>query len=105
MIQDLRYAWRSIARMPLVSAVIVLSLGVGIGVNTAVFSWMEFGDLRARLTSFPDLLAFRTVPFSVGEAGRVERVFGLLVSGNYFAALGLRPALGRFFRPDEAQRA
>ena len=29
------------ARMPMLSAVIVLSLGVGIGVNTAVFSWIQ----------------------------------------------------------------
>ena len=37
----------------------------------------------------------------VGEPGQVERAYGLLVSGNYFSALGLQPALGRFFRPDE----
>src|SRR3954471_23630889 len=40
-IRDLRYAFRSIARMPLLSTVVVLSLGVGIGVNTAVFSWLQ----------------------------------------------------------------
>ena len=34
--------------------------------------------------------------------GRSERIYGLLVSGNYFSALGMQPALGRFFRPDEA---
>ena len=42
------------------------------------------------------------VPFSVGDTGRTERAFGLLVSDNYFSALGLTPAFGRFFRPDEA---
>ena len=41
MIQDLRHALRAIARMPVLATVIVLSLGVGIGVNTAVFSWIQ----------------------------------------------------------------
>jgi predicted permease len=137
---DLRHAWRSIVRMPVVASVVIVSLGVGIGVNTAVFSWiqavvlrplpgvadsgqfhlfeprvetgsypgvswLEYGDLRGRLTAFPDLIAFRFAPFTLGEAGRSERVFGLLVSGNYFSALGLRPALGRLLRADEVTRA
>jgi len=136
---ELRQAWRAIVRMPVLAAVVVVSLGVGIGVNTAVFSWiqavvlrplpgvagaasfyliepraetgsysgvswLEYRDLTERLRSLPDLLAFRIVPFSVGETGRVERTFGLLVSANYFSALGLRPALGRFIRADEAAR-
>ena len=134
---DLRHAWRMILRMPVLATVVILSLAVGIGVNTVVFSWIqavvlqplpgvrdastfqhvepraeggvhpgvswpEYRDLRARLTSFQDLLAFRMVPFFVGEAARTERSYGLLVSGNYFAALGVQPALGRFMRPDEA---
>ena len=41
-------------------------------------------------------------PLNVGETGRTERTYALLVSGNYFLALGLRPAAGRFIRPDEA---
>src|SRR5205823_2014015 len=138
-IRDLRHAWRSIAAMPIVAAVIVVSLGVGIGVNTAVFSWIqafmlrplpgvrdsgafylvepraetgsypgvswpEYRDLRERLRAFPDLIAFRMVPLAFGDVGRVERTFGLLVSDNYFSALGLRPALGRFFQADEVRR-
>jgi predicted permease len=136
---DLHHAWRSIRRMPVLAAVVVVSLGVGIGVNTAVFSWVqavvlrplpgvpdarrfhlvepradsgsypgvswpEYGDLRERLRSFPALLAFRMAPFTLGDPGRSERIFGLLVSGNYFSVLGMRPALGRFLRPDEVAR-
>jgi predicted permease len=44
------------------------------------------------------------VPFNVGEKGRTERTFGQLVSGNYFSALRLEPAIGRFFRPEETRR-
>jgi putative ABC transport system permease protein len=42
-------------------------------------------------------------PMSLGTDGSSERVFGTLVSGNYFDVLGTRPALGRFFRADEDQ--
>lgn len=128
--QDVQVAWRSIRRMPLVAAVVVCSLGVGIGVNTVVFSWMqaviwrllpgvadaarfqvietitdagarpgvswlEYLDLRSRLDSVPELLAFRMTPLNVGEPDRNERTYGLLVSGNYFSALGLGLVLGR----------
>jgi predicted permease len=137
---DLRHAWRTLLRMPVLSTVVVVSLAIGIGVNTAVFSWLqavvlrplpgvpesgryhsvepraetgsypgvswlEYHDLRERLRAFPDLLAFRMVPFNVGESGQTQRTFGMLVSGNYFSALGMKPALGRFIREDEASRA
>ena len=41
MMDDLRQAWRGLRAMPLVAAVIVLSLGLGIGANTTVFSWLQ----------------------------------------------------------------
>ena len=140
MLADLRHACRSILRMPIVSIVVVVSLAIGIGVNTVVFSWIharilnpvpgvadgrqlllieprteaglyagaswpEFKDLRGTLQSFEGLLAARMAPLYVGPAGSVERLFGLRVSDNYFSALGVRPALGRFFAPDEVAHA
>jgi predicted permease len=129
--RDVRQAVRMMARAPVLAAVVVVSLGVGIGVNTVVFawiqarlfhplpgvrgsagiqlieprsetgaysgsSWLDYRDLEPRLTSFSDVIAFRMAPIYVGDAGRVERVFGQLVSGNYFSALGVQPVLGRF---------
>jgi len=44
-------------------------------------------------------------PMTLVHGGTSERIFGVLVSGNYFDVLGTRPALGRFFRPDEDQVA
>ena len=41
MLNDARQASRMIGRMPGLAAVVILSLGVGIGVNTAVFSWIQ----------------------------------------------------------------
>ena len=135
-LRDLRQALRAMARMPMLSAVIILSLAVGIGVNTAVFSWIqlfvfnplpgvggggtlhlvepraetgshpgaswkEYGDLQERLTAFESLLAFRMMPLNVGERGQTERTYAQLVSANFFTALEIRPAAGRFLRPDE----
>src|SRR5262249_13857249 len=65
-------------------------------------SWPEYRDLRERLRQIGDPLAFRMVPLNVGETAHTERTYGLLVSANYFPALGLKPALGRFLRADEA---
>lgn len=67
-------------------------------------SWREYHDLRERLSAFEDLLAFRMLSVNVGETARTERGYALLVSGNYFSALGLRPSMGRFFGPDETAR-
>src|ERR1044071_864250 len=122
------HAVRSLARMPALSAVVIASLAVGIGVNTAVFSWvqamvlrplpgvpdtgrmhlveprtetgsypgaswLEYRDLRDRVHSIPDLLAFRMVAFNVGDAPHVERTDGLIASDNYFSSLRLQAAL------------
>lgn len=135
----IRHAFRTIGRMPGLAAVVILSLGVGIGVNTAVFSWIqtiilkplpgvddsasfyhvepksdtgtypgmswaEYVDLVRRLPSIDQLVVSRMVPLNVGEAGRTERTYAQLVSGNLFDALGLTAAAGRFIRPDEADQ-
>src|SRR5260221_7775163 len=40
-LRDLQHAWRAIVRMPLLAAVVIVSTGVGIGVNTTIFSWIQ----------------------------------------------------------------
>lgn len=136
---DLRNAVRTISRMPALATVIIVSLAIGIGVNTTIFSWiqmilfqpmpavngaanflmvepsaetggypgaswLEYRDLQTRLPALRDLVASQMVPFNVGVPGNIERTHGQLVSGNFFSALGLKPALGRFIRPEEAER-
>jgi len=44
-------------------------------------------------------------PMTLSANDTSERIFGSLVSGNYFEILGTRPALGRLFNPDEDQVA
>src|SRR4029079_11277916 len=58
--RDLRHAWRMIFRRPGLSAVVILSLGVGIGVNTAVFSWIQPLVLHP-LPGVPDAARFHLV--------------------------------------------
>ena len=41
LVRDARHALRTISRMPLLAAVVVVSLGIGIGVNVVVFSWLQ----------------------------------------------------------------
>ena len=67
-------------------------------------SWLEYRDLRTQVPALRDVVASQMVAFNVGERGQTERTHGQLVSGNYFSALGLKPAIGRFIRPEEAER-
>ncbi|MFZ0820224.1 MAG: ABC transporter permease [Candidatus Acidiferrales bacterium] len=136
-VRDVRHALQMISRMPGLAAVVIVSLGIGIGVNTAVFSWiqavaiqplpgvansgslflveprtgtgaypgvswLEFGELQQGLHQIRETFAFRMAPCNVGPTSESERAYGLLVSGNYFSALHLQPALGRFVKPREA---
>src|SRR6267143_451135 len=136
---DLRNAGRTICRMRGLAAVIIVSLAIGIGVNTTILSWiqmilfqplpgvsgasnfllveprtetggypgaswLEYRALHTQMPALRDVVAFQMVPFNVGQTGQTERTFGQLVSGNYFSALGLKPAIGRFIRPEEAER-
>ena len=58
--RDLRHALRSIAGMPVLSAVVILSLAVGIGVNVVVFSWLQAVVLKP-LPGVADARAFHFV--------------------------------------------
>ena len=143
--QNLRLAFRMLARAPFVSAVAVLSLALGIGTNTAIFSFVDELLMRALPVREPERLVSLSAPGpkpgsqQCGQAGDCQHVFsypmfrdlertpgefsgiaahmgfganvaykgltsnepGLLVSGSYFPVLGLSPAAGRLFTPDD----
>ena len=67
------------------------------------FSYPNYRDYRDRNTVFSGLAAYQLTPGAIHLEGAqgAERVFATLVSGNYFEVLGVQPAIGRFFLPEE----
>jgi predicted permease len=65
------------------------------------FSYPIYADYRDQNEVFAGLLAFSETPLNCSEGGSPERIQGVLVSGNFFDVLGVTPALGRTFLPEE----
>jgi putative ABC transport system permease protein len=120
---DLKYGARSLLHAPGFTITVVLSLALGIGANTAIFSILHalvlqslpvsdphrlvvvtrnqaslpfplFEHFRERSQTLSGVLSFRTAPMRLSVDGVTERFTGALVSGTYFDVLGVRPALG-----------
>jgi predicted permease len=64
-------------------------------------SYPDFRDYRERLKLLDGVAVMHPVAFSVGKEDRAERVWGELVSGNFFDVLGVKPEAGRLFLPAE----
>ena len=136
MLEDLRYALRALAKHRAVALVAVLSLGLGIGANTTIFtlvnavllrplpvedpgrlaavntvdsrnpgfvlcSYPNYKDYRDRNQVFSSLLLHTSITINLTGQGDPQLLMGQLVSGNFFSALGVNPAIGRGFLPEE----
>jgi macrolide transport system ATP-binding/permease protein len=64
-------------------------------------SYPDFVDLEKSSTLFESFIIDRIVGTTLNVGDRAERASGGIVSANYFDALGVRPMLGRGFRPEE----
>ena len=65
------------------------------------FSYATYRDVRAQNTVFSDVMGFNLALIGLGQKGDTRRVFGAVVTSNYFSVLGVPLARGRTFLPEE----
>ncbi len=137
---DIRHSLRRLWHSPFYLVTGAISLAIGIGAATAVFSigqalllspvpgihraaelldvgrtqsgrgfdtaaYPNYLDLQSRTQTLEGIYAYNIEPaaMSLGSAENSERIYGTVVSGNYFEVLGVRPLLGRLLRPNDDQ--
>ncbi len=137
LLQDLRFGARMLGKRPGFTAVAVLTLALGIGANTAIFSlvnavllrplpfaepgrlvmlWEDasrigfpqntpapanYVDWKTQTRSFEGMAATMWASFNLTGYGEPQKLNGEAVTADLFGVLGVRPALGRGFTPDE----
>jgi putative ABC transport system permease protein len=77
------------------------------GVGVELSSYPDYVDIRERVTRLEDVYAYQLdlTPLSLKVDASAERVFGSVVSVNYFDALGVTPAAGRLFGRADSERS
>ena len=69
---------------------------------SSVTGYPLYTEIRDSVTAFAGVAAFSFIqPASMGRGAEARRVDLVLASASYFSVLGVRPALGRFYGPDE----
>jgi len=132
---ELRIAARQLRRYPVLASVAVLTLALGLGATTAIFSVLyavmlrplpyadadrmvritetmrgtetsvgpgQFKEWLARTTAFESIGAYLQTTYNLTD-GTPERVRAAFVTSGLFRARYVKPALGRYFLPEEDQ--
>lgn len=71
------------------------------GQSRVPLSVADFLDWRARNQIFEPLAAYSNAPLNYTDGETPEQIPGLSVTADFFAVLGVQPAMGRTFFPDE----
>jgi predicted permease len=132
LLQDIRYAFRTLRRAPLFVVTVAATIGLGLGLLGSAFTLFNAYVLRP--VDLPDPYSLYALSWDTDRAPRqrfrladyealqpaaqrfvevaavldvmaMEREVttrGVLVTGNYFDLMGARPAVGRLLRPDDA---
>jgi putative ABC transport system permease protein len=137
LLQDIRYAFRSLLKDRSVTAVVIVCLALGIGINATLFSvvdgvllqplpfvepdrlvlfnetferggireagvsYQNLRDWREATTSYTTIVGIGGRSLALSDGGEPERLLGAAISWDLFPMLGVPPALGRHFGPED----
>lgn len=135
LLRDIRFSIRTLAKRPGLTLVLTMTLALGVGANSAIFSvvrgvllrplpfrdpdrivglretlpdegsiptsYRTFAEWRDHNTVFENIAGMTRWSPNLESGSEPLRVSGMAVSASYFDVMGLRPILGRTFRPEE----